>query len=422
MKWKRPVLVFAVGALFAAASCRTKQKEADQPVRRAQDIPAQDIYTCSMHPQIHQDHPGNCPICGMILVKKDRGSAGTDVNTLQLETLLRPTDRFVVASLPVITLHQRTDSAPIRVYGTIEYDTRAEGILSARVSGRIEKMYVRYRYQAVQKGQKIMDIYSPELLTAEQNLLFLLENDSNNSSFIQAARERLLLLGMSDQQVQELIRTRKPLLSVGIYSNYSGHVHDAGIMRQDLQSKEMNAVESTTQELSLKEGMYIQKGQPIVMIMNHDRVWAALQIFPNDQALVRVGDPVRLIPETDTTSVTYGKIDMIEPFFRPGSKTLTARVYFHNMNMLPIGSHLSAEISTGSQVARWLPRTAVLSLGLTEVVFLKRAGGFMPHKITTGIRSGNDVQVLSGMQDSDSVAANAQYFMDSESFVKPSSK
>jgi Cu(I)/Ag(I) efflux system membrane fusion protein len=417
MKWKRPVWGLVVWILFAAASCHTGQKDANQPIPEAEDI-----YTCSMHPQIQQDHPGNCPICGMVLVKKNPTPSDTAVNTIQLESLLKPTNQFVVASLPVTTPQRKTDSTPVRVYGTVEYDTRAAGTISARVSGRIDKMYIRYKYQAIEKGQKIMDIYSPELLTAQQNLLFLLENDSTNLSFMHAATERLSLLGMSNGQLQQLLRTRKPLLSVSIYSNYSGHVHDAGIMQQDLQPKEMNAAEATTQELFLKEGMYIQKGQTILMIMNHDRVWAALQIFPNDQALIRIGDPVRLIPETDTMSVSYGQIDMIEPFFRPDSKTLTARVYFHNMNMLPVGSHLSADIHTHSRVALWLPQTAVLSLGLNEVAFLKSGGGFTPHKISTGIRAGSDIQVLSGLQRTDTVAANAQYFMDSESFIKPSSK
>jgi membrane fusion protein, copper/silver efflux system len=417
MKWRRYIGALAVLAWFVAASCNLKQQGAQQPVGQAAAI-----YTCSMHPQIQQDHPGNCPICGMALVKKNQASADTTVNTIQLESLLKPTDQFVVASLPVTTPQQKTGSTPVRVYGTVEYDTRAAGTISARVSGRIDKLYIRYRYQAVEKGQKIMDIYSPELLTAQQNLLFLLQNDSTNTSFIQAARDRLSLLGMSNEQLQQVIRTRKPMLSVSIYSNYSGHVHDAGAMQQEVQPKEMNPVETGTQELSLKEGMYIQKGQTLLMIMNHDRVWAALQIFPNDQSLIKTGNSVRLIPETDTTSVSYGNIDMIEPFFRPNSKNLTARVYFHNMNMLPVGSHLSADIYTNSRVALWLPQTAVLSLGLNEVAFLKRDGGFMPHKIITGIRTGSDIQVLSGLKETDTVATNAQYFIDSESFIKPSSK
>ncbi|MFR1445835.1 efflux RND transporter periplasmic adaptor subunit, partial [Acinetobacter baumannii] len=98
--------------------------------------------------------------------------------------------------------------------------------ISARYSGRIERLYVRYRYQKVTKGQKIMDIYSPELVTAQQNIIFLLKNDPANSSLINAAKQRLLLLGLTNQQLSQLIRSGKPSLTVSVYSNYTGHLHE----------------------------------------------------------------------------------------------------------------------------------------------------------------------------------------------------
>jgi Cu(I)/Ag(I) efflux system membrane fusion protein len=380
MKGKGKIVAFVLLMLLVAAACHTGQRDSKQPSGQSEHIDT------------------------------------------SLETLLKPTDEFVLASLPVTTPKQKAINTPVKAYGTIEYDTRATGIISARISGRIEKMYIRYRYQPVEIGQKILDIYSPELLTSQQNLLFLLKNDAGNLPFIQAAKERLSLLGMSEDQLQRVVQTGKPLFAVSIYSNYSGHVHDAGKMNDEVRAGGINATAPVTQELSLKEGMYIQKGQTILEIMNHHRVWAALQIFTNDQSLVKMGNAVRIIPETDTSAIIRGHIDFIEPFFRNNNKTLTARVYFDNMDMLPIGSHVSADIYTYSQHSLWLPRTAVLSLGMSDIAFMKTAGGFIAHKITTGIRSGNDIQVLSGLGEKDTVAANAQYFIDSESFIKPSSK
>src|SRR5882724_8186032 len=174
MKLKCKIYAFVLPLLLAAAACNTGQKDAKQQARPSEE----DVYTCSMHPQIREHHPGNCPICGMTLVKMNVAPAVTAANNIRLETLLKPTDEFVVASLPVTTAQQKNTTTRVRAYGAIEYDTRAAGTISARISGRIEKMYVRYRYQAVEKGQKIMDIYSPEILTAEQNLLFLLQNDA----------------------------------------------------------------------------------------------------------------------------------------------------------------------------------------------------------------------------------------------------
>jgi len=412
---KTRIGIYGVILLILFAACNNQQKEAKQ-----QAAITDSIYTCSMHPQIHEDHPGNCPICGMQLIKKN--VKPIEVNNIQLETLLKPTNGFVIASLPVTTPQLKNINVPVKAYGTIEYDTRAAATISARVSGRIEKMYVRYRYQPVERRQKIMDIYSPEILTAEQNLLFLLQNDADNKSFIQAAKEKLLLLGMSDEQLQQVIRTSKPLYSVSIYSNYSGHVHDAGMTHDPAPASEMTASAPVTQELSLKEGMYVQKGQTLLMIMDHHMVWAALQIFSTDQSLIKIGNEVSIIPETDTAAVIKGNVDFIEPFFRSSSKTLTVRVYFHNESMLPIGSHVIANVSTNDKHALWLPQTSVLSLGMNNVVFTKTLDGFIAHKITTGVRSGNEIQILSGINEKDTVAVNAQYFMDSESFIIASSK
>jgi Cu(I)/Ag(I) efflux system membrane fusion protein len=282
-------------------------------------------------------------------------------------------------------------------------------------------LYLRYRYEEVQAGQKVMDIYSPELLTAQQNLLFLLKNDAENTSFINSAKQRLLLLGMSESELNAVIERRQPLYKVTVYSNYSGHIHDAG-MSNDVAANDMNNSAPVTQEISLKEGMYVQKGQTLLMIMNHHKTWAALQIFTNDQSLVKKGDAVRIIPETDTTAAIQGQIDFIEPFFRGNSKTLTARVYFHNNTMLPVGSQVTAEIYSKGKKGLWLPASAVISLGANEVAFVKEGGGFMAHKIATGVRVKDNVEVLSGLSTSDTVAINAQYLVDSESFIKTASK
>jgi Cu(I)/Ag(I) efflux system membrane fusion protein len=355
-------------------------------------------------------------------VKLESVHPPTSVANIPLEALLKPTNDFVVASLPVTTPQLKNIDIPVTAYGTIEYDTRAATTISARISGRIEKMYVRFLYQPVGKGQKIMDIYSPEILTAEQNLLFLLQNDAGNTSFIEAAKEKLLLLGLSAGQLEQVQKSGKPLYLISIYSNFSGHVHEAGMEHDGESSVNMSPASVVSQELSLKEGMYIQKGQTLFMLMDHHLVWAALQIFTSDQSLVKIGNSVRIIPEADESAIITGKIDFIEPFYRTKSKTLTARVYFHNHSMLPVGSHVTANISTAPYKALWLPKSAVLSLGMNVVVFKKSSGGFIAHKIITGIRSDSLVQVTSGIGEKDTVAVNAQYFIDSESFIKSSSK
>src|SRR4030095_2928850 len=374
-------------------------------------------WTCSMHPEVIRDMPGNCPICGMQLVKKAEN--GVVMNNVQINDLLKPTDRFVVSSIPITTISKKSIPIEVEALGTIAYDTRLVNTISARVSGRIERLYVKYRYQHIMKGEPIMDIYSPDLLTTQQELLFILKNDPNNSSLINAAKQKLLLLGVSEGQLREIMRTGKPSLTVAVISNYTGHIHEAGnTMPGQNTEKQTMDISRITEELMVKEGMYIEKGQNIFQVYNVDRSWALLNIFPEYQPLIKKGNAVRIIPETTPTKDFRAQIDFIEPFFRKENKTLVVRVYFDNAKLqIPVGSQVRATIFADDKEAEWLPKDAVLSLGIDKVVFLKTRGGFKAHKVETGISYKNQIQVLSGLSITDSVAANAQFLTDRKSFI-----
>ncbi len=374
-------------------------------------------WTCSMHPEIIRDKPGSCPICGMDLIKKVDNAVA--INDIQLNDLLQPTDRFVVSSVQVTTLQRKEVPVEVDALGTVAYDTRLVNTISARVSGRIEKLYVKYRYQHIMKGQKIMDIYSPELLTTEQELLFLLKNDPSNASLINAAKQKLLLLGVSQSQLQQIIKSRKPSLTIAVYSNYSGHIHEAGNLMPGASNGEKMDLSRVTEELPVKEGMYVEKGQNIFQLYDVSRSWVLLNIFPEYLSLVKKGDAVRVIPETAPNKDFRAKIDFVEPFYRKENKTVTARVYFNNSQLqIPVGSQVKATIFSNNKEADWIPKDAVLSLGIDNVVFIKESGGFKAPKVGTGLNYQNLVQVISGLNATDSIAANAQFLTDSESFIK----
>ena len=368
---------------------------------------------------------GNMDMSGKDSGMKESDSAKR-YNRSLLTTLL-PTNSYAISSIPAITLTKSVQPIEINAIGYTVYNTNEVGVISAWISGRIEKLYIRYRYQSVRKGQKIMDIYSPELLTAQQNLLFLLKNDATNISFINAAKQKLLLLGFPGEQLQQVINTQKPLYTVSVYSRYSGHIHEALGREMNNAAPEatgMNDNTSTiTQELSLKEGMYLQKGQTVFEVYNPNKVWALLNIYPSDLPFIKVGNKVKIEPETGTNKTFSSSIYFIEPFFRPGSKTLTARVNIDNSNLqLIVGSQLRATIYSRPINADWLPKEAVLSLGLEKVVFVKSANGFKAQKIVTGLIYKDLIQVKGGILPTDSVATNAQYLMDSESFIKVQNK
>ena len=406
------LIAFCLLPIIFFASCNNKK------VLIVENTQKKQLWTCSMHPEIIRDKPGTCPICGMDLVKKIENS--TAINDIGLNDLLQPTDGFVVSSIPVTTIKRSSESIEMDAFGTVAYDTRLINTISAKVSGRIEKLYVKYRYQHIMKGERIMDIYSPELLTAEQEFLFLIKNDPDNSSLIIAAKQKLLLLGVSENQLQQTIRTLKPSLSVAVYSNYEGHIHEAGNTMPGMSNSEQKMdISRASEELPVKEGMYVEKGQTIFQIFNVDRSWVVLNIFPEYQGLIKIGDAVKVIPETFPAKSFSAKIDFIEPFYRKESKTLSARVYFNNAKLeIPIGSQVRAIIFSNGKEGNWLPKDAVLSLGIDKVAFIKTPGGFKAQKIETGISYKNQVQVLSGLAVTDSVAANAQFLTDSESFIK----
>ncbi len=393
-------------------SCKDKKSE-----KSIQDVSeAKQLYTCSMHPKIIRDKPGQCPICGMDLIKKEDNAQ--KINDIELEDLLQPANEFVISRVPVTTIKLSREEIAIEAIGNIQNDTRQSATISAKVAGRIEKLYVRYRYQMIMPGDKIMDIYSPEIATAQQNLLFLFKSDASNTSLIQAAKQRLLLMGMSNGQLQQLIRTRKASLTISVYSNATGHIHEAG---QETMSAtgQMQNTSTLTEPLSIREGMYVQMGQKIFSLTNPANAWVVLNIFPENQHLVKAGNPVKITPEAMPQKEFEAHISFIEPFYRQDSKTLAARVYFDNSKKhIPIGSQVRANIYGSTAIANWLPQDAVLSLGLNEIAFVKTRGGFIARKIKTGIRQNNFVQIINGLEATDTVAANAQYLTDSESFVK----
>lgn len=380
-----------------------------------------DTYTCPMpEDSVFSDKPGTCPKCGMDLMKVE--AEGKQMGEITLDALLKPSNQFVVSNIPVTAISMQEFPVEWEAFGSVEYDTRSVGTISSRVAGRIEKLYVRHRYQKVQKGQKLLDVYSPELLTAQQDLLFLLKNDPDNISFIQSAKEKLMLLGMSNDQVQGVIRSGKAMMTITVFSPYSGHVHEAGGMVQTMPSNTggMAAPATlTTQELPIKEGMYLQRGQGIFSIYNPAKAWALLNVYGENLTLVKTGQRVRVVPESAPGKDFRASVNFIEPFYRKNSKALTVRVYFDNSHLqLPIGSQVKASIFGDYFNGQWLPQESVLSLGLDKVVFVRAEGGFKARKVIAGRMYGKWIEINSGLTTADSVAANAQYLMDSESFVK----
>ena len=400
--------------------------EHDHSTMKHEDSTA--VYTCPMHPEIVRNEPGTCPICKMDLVKKEMTGTSGDTFSSDLDMLLKPTYEYVLSSIKTVHPVRKTLTASMEAPGYLAYDARKVQAISARFGGRIERLYVKYPYQPVKKGQRILDMYSPEIATAQQDLIFLLENDAANTTLIENARRRLSLLGLTSQQIQGVEKSRKPNLSLPVFSPYDGLVFENNMTAPAAAGADMGAEAATAQpvpnatpgggELYLREGMYVQKGQRLFSVQSLATVWALLEFYPSDAAAVKVGQTasIRIEPFDKPFS---GKINYVEPQFGAGGKNLRARVYLENPGgKLKPGALLNATVRAGGRSGLWIPRTAALDLGRQKVVFLKKDGVFKTQKIEVGGISGDWLEVRSGISETDEVAADAQFLMDSESFVK----
>lgn len=373
------------------------------------------MYTCPMHPEVIQGKPGICPKCKMDLVEK--ASDQTTKTKGELEILLKPTNKFVISQVKTTALKNETIPITVESTGRVYYDTREISVVSSKVAGRIEKLYVKYLYQPIQKGQKLMDIYSKELLTEQENYLYLLKNDPENVALVKTAKDRLLLQGITPEQIKKIEADRKIIEFVTVYSPFTGHLHD---LIDSNNSSDMATMPTPTQnELAVKEGMYVKKGQGVFNIYNTNKLWVVLNIYTDKLSLVKQGQSVKLFIDSKELKENNLKIDFIEPEIKINQNTVSARVYVSNpTSVLKIGANVKAIIDAGNMTGGFIPATALVHLGNNSVVFVKENDVFIAKTITVGIKINDMIKVAAGLSESDAIAENAQLLMDSESFIK----
>ncbi|MGQ0827965.1 MAG: efflux RND transporter periplasmic adaptor subunit [Bacteroidota bacterium] len=421
MNIKSKILLMSFCALILACN-NGKESNNEHENHSTQE---QKVYTCPMHPEIIRNEPGQCPICGMDLVEKT--TDGQKANNKDLELLLKPTNQYVISQVNTASPLEKSLSTNIFAMGYITYDANQINTISAKVSGRIEKLYVKYKYQPISKGQRLMDIYSKDLETEQQNLLFLLKNDSENLSLIKASEQKLLLLGITPEQINQIKSSDKTFYAITIYSPYAGHLHD--VMQTSIPindrtgMKNESMTSSTAQELEIKEGMYISKGQTIFNIYDIQKIWAVLNIYPDAQSSIKKGQKIKLEIDGLKDREVEATIDFIEPVIRDNQKNITARVYLNNpSNEIKVGAIVKAKSNKQEHKGLFVPASSIVNLGLNNIVFVHQDGLFKSQKVQTGARSGEWTEIISGISKNDTIAQNGQLLMDSESFIKTENK
>jgi len=424
--WKNNLIITVVLlSLLVLGACNKSNEHAGHA----------DTYTCSMHPNVVSDKPGTCPVCGMELVRKARASEGVKI-TEDLARLIKSPNEVVVASVKTTKGEFKSMPVSVEAQGIVTYDTRTIYTIPARIGGRLERVFLKYTFQTVRKGQKVAEIYSPELLTSQRELLYLVENDPGNTDLIESAKNKLFLLGATQNQVADMIKRKDVASTFSIYSPYDGYV-----VREDQQApavstsssssamgggmgssstgasstpavKPMNASSS---EL-IREGNYVSSGQTLFKVVNTSALRVELDLPVAQAGRVKLNDEVDL--DLGNKKIVKGKVDFVQPFFTEGEEFVKVRLYVKNSGELQIGQLVRATIRLKPLEALWVPREAVLDLGLEKIVFVKEREVFKPKNVKAGVRTDGWVEVTQGLSSSDEIAANAQYLMDSESFIK----
>jgi Cu(I)/Ag(I) efflux system membrane fusion protein len=375
---------------------------------------------------------------------KQEPAAPSNVLKTDLEGLVKPVNSTVFSTVKTVSPSQQTIHPVIKSVGVIAYDPRLINNISMRYAGRIERLYIRFNFQSVKKGERIMDIYSPEILTEQQNLIYLFSAVPVDQSAISASKQKLKFLGLTDEQLLEVESKKLAINPLPVYSPYTGHIHDVGInnsgramppaaMNNNMSSsssgdvslpKQPSQIEnlpsSQSAALTLKEGMYVQGGQAVFAVYAVSDVWAVLDIYPNDAGLIRAGDKAIISSETKPGDSIFSGISYIEPVTGANASTIKARVYLKNAEAhhLKIGALLTAEIFPQAVSGLWVPKSAVVDLGNKKVVFVQDKKYFRAVPVRTGITTESFIQIVEGLKKDEKLAANAQYLVDSESFIK----
>lgn len=374
-------------------------------------------YTCPMpEDSIFSNKPGMCPKCGMYLVKVNKHE--THSMDQSLDNLLKPTNSYVIGEYPVAPVIDTSIAGEIYLPGIVEYDPNFAVNIATRVNGRIEKMYINYKFQTIKKGQKLFDLYSPELLTEQQNYIYLLTKDPENISLIAASQQKLLLYGITEDQIDQLVKLKTANPKVTIYSPVSGIV--VGLENFSNSSRNRMLEKSAVREaLTVKEGNYVQKGEIIFRLLNTDKVWGIFNVVQRNSSFLKVNQSIYVTSEMEDMEPFTAKINHIETRFGSTDKTNRVRVYLNNNLMkLPIGLRLEGRVIISPIKGLWVNRKSVVNTGDQHIVFVKDGIGFKAKAIEAGFEMGEFIQILGGVSVQDMIVQNAQFLMDSESFIK----
>jgi Cu(I)/Ag(I) efflux system membrane fusion protein len=381
-------LLFAL--LFSA--CKQKPQQISKVQPKA-------YYTCSMHPQVHEDHDGNCPICGMKLIKVELTDAASS-NTITLNAT-----QMQLAGIQTDTIREENTGNEKILTGTVIPNENTAAELSARLAGRVQQLFVRAVGEKIDIGQPVYAIYSEDLqevekeyLLAKQQQKVLHNPDVDYQQLIAAAESKLKLWGLSASQIRNLAVSQKVSAITNILSTVSGTVSD----------------------ISVHEGDYVTEGMTILKTQGLNNLWVEAQVYASETGNYKENDLVNVSFPDLGGQVIKGKVEFINPELSDASNVDLIRISIPNpQGLIRPGMLGYVGISGGGERALAVPASAILMDGEGSKVWVKNINGsFSPKAIKTGTGNQNYLPVLSGLNSGDIVVTNGAYLLNSEAIFK----
>lgn len=403
---------------------------------------SQQVYTCSMHPQVRMDKPGKCPICEMPLIPANAAETAKDAPP----SLTLSEHAMSMASVETTPVTYRDLTRDLRALGKVQYHEPSLATITARVDGYAEKLFVNVTGVNIKAGDHLAEVYSPDLLTVEHELLINLSSNPSDT-LIESSKKRLRNKGLTDKQINELISAKKVTDRITLYSPITG----------------------TVTEKMIVENSSFKAGEVLYRIANLDIVWVNLEIYEYDLAWVKHGQKVELTTESYPGKVFTGTVTFIQPVFNEDTRTIRVPVYVENkdhalkpgmyvsavikakmgpdgeaaatgvegkftcpmhpqvlkdeagacplcgmpLEKIPQGSHVHGNSANKDLLA--IPVSAVLDSGTRRIVYVEKGHGtFESREVTLGPRSDNYFPVLGGLEEGEKVVTRGGFLIDSQ--------
>ena len=350
-------------------------------------------WTCSMHPQIIRSEAGNCPICGMDLIPVETYSEGLTKDQIRMSP-----NAMALANIQTTIVSTATVSVNgIKLSGKIKENEEAKAVQASYFSGRIEKLNIRFSGDKVNKGQALATVYSPELVSAQQELITALSIKESQQALYKAVRNKLKLWKLTDNQINAIESSGKVKENFPLYATVSG----------------------TVSEILVREGDYVKKGQALFKIADLSTVWASFDAYENHISRLKTGQKISITTNAYTNRVFDAKITFINPVLNSANRTVQVRAVLRNTDQIfKPGMFIEGKIelnNNSSTISISIPESAVLWTGERSLVYIRiRADEaiFESREIVIGNLNNGSYTVLSGLNKGDEIVTNGTFTVD----------